>query len=168
MNRKMEQYIDSDIQEKNPAMLALNAYDNIINKIRSSNLNFQLQMSPFSAQISLKRSLVRDRSGAFCFPPESHAVSNPCSESSAAAIDEKNIRLQNSLDNLSAKYASKAEECEKAYSQIKSLELDKTIIKKETDYEILVDHLKNEVKKLLVDNANYEEKVKNKKKRLLS
>ena len=51
-------------------MLALNVYGNIIYQIRSSNLNFQLQISPFSAHISFKRSVARDRSGAFLLPPE--------------------------------------------------------------------------------------------------
>ena len=39
---------DSDI---NPTMLASRTFDKILQGITSSNLNFQLQLSPFSAQI---------------------------------------------------------------------------------------------------------------------
>ena len=78
-NRKMEQFYDSDTSAKNPAMLALNAYENVIDQIKSSGLNFQLLMSPFSAQISLKRSLVKERTGILCLPP-SVAKSSPVHE----------------------------------------------------------------------------------------
>ena len=68
-NRKMEHLNNSD--ENCAAMLTTNAFDNIINEIRSSNLNFQLQISPFSAQISLKRSLIKDKSGILITTPRS-------------------------------------------------------------------------------------------------
>lgn len=49
-------------------MLADQTFNNILDKIQKSNLNFQLQVSPFSAFISLKKSLVKDRSGSFLLP----------------------------------------------------------------------------------------------------
>ena len=64
--RKMEEVIDSD---KTTAMLASTVFYHIINPIQSSNLNFQLQISPYSAKILLKKSLVRDRAGALLLPP---------------------------------------------------------------------------------------------------
>ena len=70
--RRMKENTDSDF---NPAMVASHAFETIIDKIRHSNLNFQLQMFPFSAQISLKKSLVIDKSGVHCLPPDIHAVS---------------------------------------------------------------------------------------------
>ena len=68
INRRMEQFNNSDVNDRNPAMLALNAYENIIDQIRSSGLNFHLQLSPFSALISLKRSFVKERSGVLRVP----------------------------------------------------------------------------------------------------
>ena len=65
----MEQFNNSEKDVRNPAMLALNTYESVIDQIRSSGLNFQLQLSPFSAQISLKRSLVKERSGVLRCPP---------------------------------------------------------------------------------------------------
>jgi len=92
---------------------------------------------------------VRDRSGAFHYPPEIKT---------AAALNEKNLHLQKSLDTLEANYACKVKECEEAYSQI-SFKLDRTIIKKEAKNEILVDNLKNEVNKLIIDNRKYKDKI---------
>ena len=37
---------------------AMSAFDDIIGRVRRSNLNFQLQLSPFSAVISFKMSVV--------------------------------------------------------------------------------------------------------------
>ena len=48
---------------KNLSMLAVQTFDEILEKVKVSNLNFQVQMSPFSAIICLKKSFIRDRSG---------------------------------------------------------------------------------------------------------
>ena len=63
----MEQTADSD---KHPisTMCATKVFNNILNQIQISNLNFQLQLSPFSAHISLRKSFVKDRIGAFLQP----------------------------------------------------------------------------------------------------
>ena len=63
----MQESISSDFS--NPKMLADQTFNNILDKIQKSNLNFQLQVSPFSAIISLKKSLVKDKSGSFLLPP---------------------------------------------------------------------------------------------------
>ena len=60
--------MDSD---QTPAILASTVFFKIIDQIQSSNVNFQLQLSPFSAKISLKKSWVRDKTGALLLPPDS-------------------------------------------------------------------------------------------------
>ena len=57
----MNKIKDSDL---NPTMLASATFDNIIKQILSSNLNFQIQISPFSANISLKKTPIKDKLGA--------------------------------------------------------------------------------------------------------
>ena len=44
-------------------MEASQIYENILNQIQMSSLNFKLELSPFSAVISLKKSFIRDKSG---------------------------------------------------------------------------------------------------------
>ena len=48
--------------DENLTMLATEAFDQILETIRTSCLNFQMQISPFSAVISLKKSLIKDKS----------------------------------------------------------------------------------------------------------
>ena len=47
----------------NPTMAASEMFERIIDEVRSSNLNFQIQMTPFSANIVIKKTLIRDNSG---------------------------------------------------------------------------------------------------------
>ena len=63
----MKEFISSDFA--NHTMLADQAFNKILDNVQKSNLNFQLQVSPFSALISLKKSLVKDRSGSLLLPP---------------------------------------------------------------------------------------------------
>ena len=56
----MEQTRLSDLDT---TMLAKNAFDEILEMIKTSNLNFQMNLSPFSASISLKKSLIRGKFG---------------------------------------------------------------------------------------------------------
>ena len=59
----MDARIDSDF-----TMIAVNSFNAIVSQVQNSGLNYQLQMSPFSAFISLKKSLVRDMSGCPILP----------------------------------------------------------------------------------------------------
>ena len=49
-------------------MMAEKTFSNIIQQVQSSNLNFQLQLSPFSVMISLKKTLVKDKFGNIVKP----------------------------------------------------------------------------------------------------
>ena len=44
-------------------MAAMNSFKNVLDCIQSSGLNYQIQLSPFSAVISLKKTLARNKSG---------------------------------------------------------------------------------------------------------
>ena len=56
---------DSDF---NPTMAAYKTFDQILECVKSSNLNFCLQLSPFSANISIKKTAVKDKSGVPLIP----------------------------------------------------------------------------------------------------
>ena len=48
--------------------MASYTFDKILRDIQSSNLNFQMQVSPFSALISLKKSIVKEKDGSYRAP----------------------------------------------------------------------------------------------------
>ena len=59
----MEKWTDSDL-----TMLANDKFEEILSSIRNSNLNYSIQVSPFSATISLRKSLIKDKNGLVIIP----------------------------------------------------------------------------------------------------
>ena len=49
-------------------MLAKATFDNLIYEIQESGLNYTMQITPYSATISLKKSFVTDRNGLTVIP----------------------------------------------------------------------------------------------------
>ena len=150
----MEVISDSD---RNPTMLASNAFENIIDKIRYSNLNFQIQMSPFSAYISLKRSLIKEKSGALRLPPTPESPT-PNSESVVAALVNKNLQLESKLVEVHADYDRAVDDCLKV--TVKLEEYQKTNIKKEPDDVNQIANLENDLKSVIADKNKYIEVVR--------
>ena len=62
-------------------MEASTTFENIIQQIQNSHLNFKLELSPFSANISLKKSFIRNKAGIVLSPP--------CSSGNFFASDEQ-------------------------------------------------------------------------------
>ena len=85
-------------------MLASNVFYKIIDQIQSSNLNFHLQLSPFSAKISLKKSLIRGKAGALLLPPDRVMLANENDDDVENLAAAKNIRLEEKLFILQIKY----------------------------------------------------------------
>ena len=50
------------------------AFKNVLNKIQNCGLNFKIEVSPFSANISIKKSFFRDKSGNIITPGDIHFV----------------------------------------------------------------------------------------------
>ena len=71
----MQKITSSDVSKHE--MIADQTFRNILDGIQRSNLNFQLQVSPFSAYISLRKSLVKDLSGTVLLPPPQATVPPP-------------------------------------------------------------------------------------------
>ena len=100
--------------DKNPAMVASRTFENILEQIQGSHLNFQIQISPFSALISIKKSLIKYKSGVPLLPPSSP---DPASSKEIAALATKNIMLEKKLN-----YENAVDDSEAAHRTIKSLE----------------------------------------------
>ena len=106
----MEKSIDSD---STPAMLASKAFHDILSKIQSSNLNFQLRISPFSAQISLKKTIVKDKTGAPLL-----LSTNPNTSECITDLVAKNHQLEKDNFDLSKKYEEVVTDNEKLRNTI--------------------------------------------------
>jgi hypothetical protein len=130
MNNMIEKLETSDF---NPTMVPNKNFESILEQVRTSNLNFQLQISPFSALISLKKSPVKDRSGAPILPHKP-SLSHP-SEAEFAALASKNLRLEADLNSLRNEYTICVDDCQEAHEKVKVLESQLAVkeIKIETD-----------------------------------
>ena len=140
-------------------MLASKAFSNIIDQIQTSNLNYQVQLSPFSAYISLKRSLIKEKSGAYRQPPapETLASRNP---SLVAELVDKNLQLEKRLEEMKADHAHAVDNCQKV--NIKLVELQSNNIKKEPvdENRYRIAELENHPKDAINENRKYREVIK--------
>ena len=156
----MKECIDSDRNLAKLAMHASNAFEQIIDQIRTSNLNFQLTMSPFSAQISLKKSLIIDKSGNICQPRSVVAAADMAKiESDCAILASENDELKKALKILQDNHDRAVNDCHEAHEKIKVLE--KVPIKTEyNNMEDEVENLKMENNRMNTENFEYSRLVK--------
>ena len=96
---------DSD---KTITMMASQKFYSILQEIQLSHLNFQLQLSPFSAVISLKKSFVREKDGSVRVPPH---FGDKVSEADLSDYKGDNQKLVRELDTLRGKYAELVDDC---------------------------------------------------------
>ena len=122
----MNRSISSDISD--PKMLADQTFNNILYEIQRSNLNFQLQVSPFSAYISLKKSLVKDRCGSLLLPPLSSSNVNTDYAELIARINqlENDLLIQKNNHEDAVSQSNVANE-KLEYCEAKSEKLEKEI-----------------------------------------
>ena len=86
--------MENSVSDLNPTMLATRAFDKILEEIQSSHLNFQLQMSPFSASIFIKKSFIRDKLGNMLLPVDKVSHSECSLQHENSELVDKNDRLQ--------------------------------------------------------------------------
>ena len=113
--QKMNQ---TEISASDMKMAASTAFTNILDQVKSANLNFHLQLSPFSAIISLKRSLVKDQSGSHLLPPPTPSDL----ESENRYLKKKILDLEKETTSLRFRFEETLEDCQNAYKTITNLE----------------------------------------------
>ena len=132
----MKEMINSDINLK---MLATTSFDHVINEIQRSGLNFQLQISPFSALISVKKSLIKDVSGKPLLPPKIKPDRSDFTSEQIEALVSKNIELEKELTLLRMKHEEVAK-----YADVKVEAA--SIASHEQELETEIDKLKDIIK----------------------
>ena len=98
--RKKNRNINMNYSVLNSTMAAASNFDCIVKIIQLSNLNFKLQLSPFTANISLKKTPVKDRAGGVPLLPH---VNHP-SSADIVALVAKNLKLENDLVKIQNDY----------------------------------------------------------------
>lgn len=110
--------------DSDPTMAASIRFDEIINQIQSSKLNFNIQLSPFTALISLKRYPQKDKSGSPLLPPPSESSLLKKSQIENQALSKKVLLLENFVESTKRDCENSALECEAAHVTIRKLEAE--------------------------------------------
>ena len=113
-----ENFIDSD--PHTPTMASC-IFDNILQEIQVSNLNYQIQLSPFSALISLKKSFIKEKDGSLRLPMPPLSSSHRGSRLETD-LNARNMKLEKDLETLHQKYADVSDQYAEAHARIKSYE----------------------------------------------
>ena len=116
-------------------MDASKAFKNILQQIDFSNLNYKLEISPFSAVISLKKSFIRDKSGNLLSSP-SHPSESPAVhrlQEEIQILGNKISQQESDFQSLKYEYEKALHDCEEAYKVINSLELRNEVLHSKID-----------------------------------
>ena len=99
-------------------MLASKKFDGILREIQASHLNFSIQLTPFSALISIRKSFVTDRSGAVILPE------NALHDKSHGSMvgDSPQNQLERNYNDLQKNYAKTVGDYTAALETIQTLE----------------------------------------------
>ena len=120
------------VSERNQSMMASKIFNDVLNTVQSSNLNFCLQISPFAANISLKKSFLKDKSGNVLVPD--HAYTETTFDENIAALVSKNLRLEKQNSTLRMDLENTLDEYQKVFKQLEKLK----VVEKELVEEIEV------------------------------
>ena len=148
-----EEFINSDM-----AMVGAAAFNNVIQTVQRSCLNYHLQLTPFSAVISLKNTVVKDRFGS----PVINGLENVAIEEELQKLHEKHnqtMKKYEAAKDTIANLQTMLHDREEAYKELESrynsasqsaVVLNKIINENRVKYEeeklmLFKDH-KNEIK----------------------
>ena len=101
IDRKQNMNVNSDVFT---TMAATLKFDDILRTVQSSNLNFHLEISPFSAIIHKKKSLIMNKFGISLFPPPAHSVLLEQDKSQNLVLSQKLVFLETEISDIKRDY----------------------------------------------------------------
>ena len=113
INGKPDESVSSDFITT--TMLASHSFNAVLELVQTSCLNFQIQVSRFSAIISLKKSFIKDKCGNLVLPPDRR-------------IQSENMKNEPVVDAPTENTTVKNEAKENAHIESLQLELNKLVI----------------------------------------
>ena len=127
-------YRETNISNSDYTMETGKIFENIIQQVKSSNLNFRLEESPFSAVINLKKSIINDKLGNTLSPPplQLELGEKKC-------LIEKTWQLEKCVESLKYDLEKAVDDCAEVYKYKVKLESD-------------LENKSNEMEKLIIQN----------------
>ena len=103
-------------------MDASGTFQNLIHQIQTSSLNFKIEMSPFSACITLKNSFIRDRKGKAVIPLKPHQENVRKIKPESDDTAKKLVDQESLITSLKKEYEVAVNECENLVEEKVKLE----------------------------------------------
>ena len=110
----------SAVSDLSPTMIAEHTFNSILQQIQNSNLNYQLQLTPLSSSISLKKTHIRDSAGTPI--PLLGSIPGTYNASVVAALTARNLQITDELTMLKRDYADTIEDITVTHSRLIKLE----------------------------------------------
>ena len=95
--------------------MATESFGILLNQIQSSGLNYRIEMSPFSAKVLLKKSLIKDLNGNPIKSKFSSVTSDEQVQSENELLRRKVSQLESGLTLLTFKFEQSRLDCEQVY-----------------------------------------------------
>ena len=143
----------------NPTMAASLTFEAILKEVQTSNLNFRIEMSPFSALINLKKSFITNKFGVPIVSPPSHAVINQALQSENLSHTQQMVKLEEIIDNLRSEYENVVLELKDSHETMANLEefkhseeiykLEESKSTQESDLKLALNDLKKAKEKII-------------------
>ena len=116
--------MDGISSDYNATMAATLKFDAILSTVQSSNLNFHVEISPFSAVIHLKKSLIVNKLGIPQIPPPDIALLLEQQKSYNFVLAQRIVFLENVGSSMKSDYENALMDCTEANKTISKLKED--------------------------------------------
>ena len=162
----MHSVLDSDL-----AMAASISFSSIVNEIQQSKLNFKIELSPFSAVITLKKTVIKDGNGVSTLPPPPSSFLLHQAQQEILRISHIISDLEKENKDLKCDHEASIDNFVKLCSKIEELKLEKSRDKikvedKSKDTEKEISSLKEQNRKLEVNIQDFNSKLTETRSRL--
>ena len=138
-------------------MNATKVFQDLISDIQTAGLNFKINLSPFSATISLKNSLIKDKHGRVQIP-STFSRANQLSEVSKLSAENEELKQINT--NLELTVASLKADLAKANDEVKARTTDEKSKSRTIQDDLILNNHIQEVNRLKNHNENLKGNIK--------
>ena len=107
--------MDGTNSDYDSTMAAALKFDAILTTVQSSNLNFHVEISPFSAKIHLKKSLIVNKFRIPQIPPPPTSLLLEQQKSYNLVLTNRILFLENSVNKIKSEYKSALLDSEEAH-----------------------------------------------------
>ena len=147
--------------------MAINStFSSILNEIQLSNLNFTIQLTPFGAYISLKKSAQKDQQGRYSTPSPPLLFLMQQVQQDNFALRDENSKLKAALDNLKDKYEEIVRENEVLVTSLEETHTKVSDMKTTNDKMLIkMNVVENDVARYQSEKIKLESEIKNTKKK---